>query len=301
MSIHIRPGNLQDSFAAYLVQHHAVTNLVIRLGYTGADDVPSQDEIEHGFERIRSLYEHLARTAESYWVAEQGDKIVGYSRAVNNDGVRQLTEFFVLPEVQGQGVGRELLARAFPSGSARQRLVIASPSVGAQTLYMRSGVYARHVIYGLASVPQPTSLATELGIEPMQDSGSALRAIAEVDAAILGFQRDADHTWLLSERQGWLYRRQGRIVGYGYTGVSTGPFALLEPAHYPAVLAHAESQAAAAGHEQLSFWVHSPNQPALDYLLARKYSVRPFVATLLSDAPFGRFDSYVNMQPPFLL
>ena len=90
-------------------------------------------------------------------------------------------------------------------------------------------------------------------------------------------------------------------MGYGYTGVGSGPFALLDPADFPVVLAHAEQQAAAAGHEEFGLWVLSTNRHAIDYLMARRYTVFPFMAALMSDAPFGRLDHYINTDPPFLI
>jgi ribosomal protein S18 acetylase RimI-like enzyme len=301
MSIIFRPGVLDDNFAAYRIHHHAIADLIRRLGFAPADHVPTQEEIIQGWKQNRSLYEHLTRTAEQFWVAEQAGEIVGYSRSCNHDGVRQLSEFFVHPGLQANGVGKELLARAFPREHARLRLVTATPELRAQALYMRSGVYARQLLYRFLCTPQPVTVTADLVVEPAPALPVALPLIAALDDAILGFQRADDHAWLLSDRQGWLYRRQGQVVGYGYTGAACGPFALLNPADFPAVLAHAESQAAAAGRPEFALWVPSTNRHAIDYLLAHHYSVRPFVATLFSDAPFGRLDHYINTDPPFLI
>jgi GNAT superfamily N-acetyltransferase len=301
MSIIFRPGVLDDNFAAYRVHRHAITDLTQRLWPSEAGNVPTQEQIIYGWEENRSLYEHLTRTAEHFWVAEQNGEIVGYSRSCNHDGVRQLTEFFVLPGVQAKGVGKELLARAFPRESVRLRLVIATPEIRAQALYMRSSVYARQLLYRFSRTPQEAIVTSDLVMEPAPASTAALPLFAELDGAILGFRRDDDHAWLMSDRQGWLYRRQGQVVGYGYSGEACGPFALLNPADFPAVLAHAENQAATAGRENFALWVNSTNRHAIDYLLADNWRVNPFVATLLSDAAFGRLDHYINTDPPFLL
>jgi GNAT superfamily N-acetyltransferase len=301
MSIIFRPGAFDDNFAAYRVHRHAIADLSQRLGFSDAEDAPSQEEILQGWEKQCSLYEHLTRTAEHFWVAEQNGEIVGYSRSCNHDGVRQLTEFFVLPGIQAKGVGKELLARAFPRENARLRLVIATPETRAQALYMRSGVYARQFLYRFSRTPQQTTFTSDLVMETASVSTAVLPLFAGVDRAIIGYQRDDDHAWYLSNRQGWCYRRQGQVVGYGYSGEVSGPFALLNPTDFPAVLAHAENQAAASGREELALWVHSTNRHAIDYLLVHNYLVRPFVATLLSDAPFGRLDHYINTAPPFLL
>lgn len=298
MSIFFRPGTADDNFAAFRVHRIAVVDL---LKGSSEGNPPPQEEIMQEWEKHRLLYEHLANTAEHFWVAAQHGEIIGYSRSCNNDGVRQLTELFVLPSVQTKGVGKELLARAFPRDSARLRLIIASPAIPAQALYMRNGVYTHQTLYIFSRVPRQTTITSDLIIEPAPVSTVALPLFAEVDGAILGFQRDADHAWLLSDRQGWLYRRQGKVVGYGYTGEKSGPFALLEPMDFPVVLAHAENQAAAAGLESFLLWVLSTNRHAIDYLLEHNYKLLPFPASLLSDLPFGRLEQYINTDPPYFL
>jgi GNAT superfamily N-acetyltransferase len=291
MSIIFRAGTLEDNAGAFRVHAYAIADLFQRQGVPGEGYPPAPDELQHDWERQRSLYEHLTRTAEHFWVAEQDGEIVGYSRASNHGGVRQLNEFFVLPDVQAKGVGKELLARAFAGNGVQLRLVIATPNIRAQSLYMRSGVYARGLIYHFTGVPQPRAIATDLIIECAPAVPETLPLLAAVDRQILGFQRDNDHRWLMAEQQAWLYRRQGQVVGYGYSGTRCGPFALLNPADFPAVLAHAEQQVALTGGTNMALWVHS----------ASGFTLSPFAATLLSDVPFGRLDHYVNTDPPFLI
>jgi GNAT superfamily N-acetyltransferase len=262
MSIIFRRGTADDNFATFRVHHFAIEDLFKRMSLPGAEGTPTDEqideEVKEEWEGMRGLYEHLTRTADLFWVAEQDGEIVGYCRSSNHGGVRQLTEFFVSPAVQAKGVGKELLARAFPRQDARLRLVIATTEIPAQALYMHSGVYARQLIYRFSGKPQQKAIISDLIIEPAPISAEALPLLAGVDSAILGYQRDNDHRWLLSDRQGWLYRRQAEIVGYGYTGKRTGPFALLNPADFPTVLAHAEMQATTAGLEEFGLWVIRP-------------------------------------------
>ncbi len=301
MPVTFRPGAMEDNFAAYRIHQQAIVDLLQRMGFSDVINPPTEEETLQEWEKERSLFDHLTRTAEHFWVAEQDGAIIGYSRSVNHDGVRELTEFFVHPGAQAHGVGKELLARAFPRDNVRRRIIIATPEIRAQSLYMRSGVYARHSLYRFRRTPQATHLPSDLVIEPATQLTADLARFAAVDHAILGFQRDADHAWLMSERQAWTYRRQGEVVGYGYTGKNNGPFALLHPTDFPTVLAHAEAQAAIAGREQFAIWVHSTNRHAIDYLLAHGYLVFAFFPTLLSDEPLAGLDRYINTAPPFIL
>jgi hypothetical protein len=110
-----------------------------------------------------------------------------------------------------------------------------------------------------------------------------------------------DHAWLLEDRKGFLYERGGTPVGYGYVGVRSGPFALLQPGDYAAVLAHAERQAALAGQEHFGLEVPSINRPAVDHLLQRGFRLDSFVAVWMSDEPFARLEDYIVTSPPFFL
>jgi hypothetical protein len=105
---------------------------------------------------------------------------------------------------------------------------------------------------------------------------------------------------LAGERDPYLYRRAGRPVGYGYLGPSAGPFALLDDRDFPAVLAHAEAHAAEAGEE---FGVEVPlvNRAAVEHLLDGGFRMDGFFELVLSEAPFGQFDKYVFVSPPFFL
>jgi len=125
-------------------------------------------------------------------------------------------------------------------------------------------------------------------------------SLARLDLAVLGHRRDVDHIWLLTQRQGYFYQRDGQPVGYGYVGSSNGPFALLNGADFPAVLAHVESQAAASGH---TFGVEVPliNRAAIDYLLSRGCQLEAFFAFFMSDVPLGRFENYLFTSPPFFM
>jgi hypothetical protein len=215
--------------------------------------------------------------------------------------VQQLTELFVLPGQQSGGAGRELLARVFPTEGAARRAIIASPDIRAQALYLKAGVYPRFPIYYFGRPPEATAVATDLVFEPITAWPEQRASLDELDMAALGFRRGEDHAWLNSDRQGYLYYRAGRPVGYGYLGVRNGPFALLDASDYPAVLAHAELEAARAGRRECGFEVPMVNQAAVDHLLGRGYRLDSFMTVMMNDVPFGRFENYIVTSPPFIV
>lgn len=303
--IKFRPGTVADSYAVFIVFEEALADLALRLGLTEPTGGPTswQDPVrlERMWQERCSLYEHLARTAAHFWVVERAGQIIGYARSILRDEVLELTELFVRPGEQSAGVGRELLARVFPAGEVKRRVIIASLDMRAQARYIKSGVYPHFPIYYFWRVPEVITLPTDLTIKAITASPECLASLAALDQTILGHRRDADHTWLLTDRQGFLYYRDGQPVGYGYAGLRSGPFALLYPDDFPTVLAHAENQAAVADRNHFGLEVPMVNRTAAAYLLARNFQIDGFMAVLMSDAPFGRFEQYILTGPPLFL
>ena len=295
-----RPGSIEDSPAVYDVFVKSLLDLSQRMGVmaiTGGDD---PEVVGSLWESRRSLFEHLARTAAHFWVAEKDGAIVGFARSIQRGDLLELTEFFVLPGEQSAGVGGELFRRAFPAEHLGRRTIIATTDDRALARYQKAGAYARFPIKYFHKEPASIQVETDLQFEPLFDSSETLDALGAIDEAVLGHRRDADHRWLISEpeRDGILYLRDGRPAGYGYIGESNGPIALLEEGDFPTVLAHAEWAAGKAGRE-VGFEVPMVNRAAIDYLLGRGYRMDAFMALFMSDRPFGRFENYIVLSPPF--
>jgi GNAT superfamily N-acetyltransferase len=299
MPLTYRPGTLEDSKTVYDIFLESITDFSRRAGFqaiTGGDDPAVMAKL---WETRRPMFEHLALTAEQFWIAEKDGKAIGYARSILRDGCRELTEYFVLPGHQSAGVGRELLARAFLADGATHRTIVATTDSRAQARYLKAGVYSRFPIYYFGRKPEPVIVATDLTFEPLAESRETFAALRDIDLQILGHRRDIDHAWWMTDRNGFLYRRNGKPVGYGYTGHRRGPFALLDAADFPAALAHAETFAHSLGLASFGVEVPLVNKAAVDYLLARGYQMDSFFAFFMSDKPFGKFENYIAMGPPF--
>lgn len=300
MPILYRPGTAADNRALFTLLRAALADLGQRANIVTVEQLDDAESSERAWQRRRGLFEHLTRTGDQFWVAERDGQLVGYARAIHRDGMQELTELMVLPGEQSVGVGGELLARTFPNNGARRRIIIASPDIRAQARYLKAGVYPYAVSRTFVRQAEAVRLATDLTFEPMSPNPATLDVLADLDHAALGFRRDEDHRWLMSGGQGMLVRRSGQSVGYGYLGETSGPFLLLDPRDFPAVLARAETRIATVGGEA-AFEVPLHNRHAVDYLLRRGYRLDPVLTSLMSDTALPALDRYIATSPPFFL
>lgn len=296
--IEYRPGTDDLSFAVFKIFAQATADLTRRFGYS-TDEPGELDPGDAQWKLRRPLFEHLARTAEHFWLAYEDGQPVGYARSVLRDRLLDLTEFFVLPRMQSSGVGRELLRRTFPRDEARYRAIIATSDLRALARYLKAGVYARFPIYNFSRTPRLLDIPLGLEARPVTNRPEDLQAMDELDRAVAGHARPLDHLFWLSERPAFLYLRNGLAVGYGYAHRDSGPFALLDARDYPAVLAHAEREAAAFGVDRLHLEVPLINAAAVDWLLENGYKMDPFSALFMSNQSFGQFENYIFPSPPF--
>lgn len=299
MTITYRPGTIADSQTVFQVFIKAIMDYGERtnvMAVTGGND---PEVLQSMWQRRKSMFEFLAETASQFWVAEKDGEIIAYARTIEHDGLQELTEFFVSPNQQSAGVGGELLRRAFPITQARYRTIIATLDERALSRYLRSGVYGRFPIKYFYRKAEKVVVKTDLVIEPL-NLETHFERIDQIDKELLGHARGAVHTWIASTRAGFVYQRNGEVVGYGYVGSSAGPFALLDENDFPAVLAHAETLRAEAGGD---FGVEAPliNKKAIQYLMERKYRIDSFTALFMSNAPFGRFENYLCFSPIFFM
>ncbi len=299
MTITYREGTIEDSYAVFQVFVKTIMDYSERMNVMGITGGNDPEVMKSLWERRKSMFEFLARTASHFWVAEQDGVIVAYARSMEHDGLIELTEFFVSPLQQSGGLGRQLLARAFPQTDSPFRTIIATLDERALARYLKAGVYARFPLKYFYRQAEKVDFNTDLLIEPMQQK-IHIDKMNQIDKQILGHSRPVVHEWIATTRDGFVYKRGGEIVGYGYAGSSSGPFALLDENDFPAVLAHAESLVAETGGE---FGVETPliNKKAIQYFLDRKYQIDSFTALFMSNVPFGKFENYLCFSPEFFM
>jgi GNAT superfamily N-acetyltransferase len=287
-----------DSRACHDLMWTSVVDLGARHGS------PLQGTADEWWGSGESLHHLLARLAAEWWVAEETDsgRLIGFARTLERDGLLELTEFFVLPDVQGKGIGRALLELAFPAGRGAVRSIVATSDVRAQARYYAAGMVARFPIYTLAARPSDAEPAGDLAAVPIDDA-QTFHDQRAIERQALGHRRsDEELGWLVEHRRAHLYKRDGEAIGFSFVGSDgVGPVAAKEPSDLPFILLHVEGQAHAMGLERIEIQVPAPNEVAMRHLMGRGYRLDPWINFLMSDRPFGRFDRLVPFSPPLFL
>ena len=296
----VRPGTPADSRPAFDVFLPAVNDLARRVG------TPWEPEPEELWTRIEPMYRMLAEHAAEWWVAEDdGGRVIGHARSIERGGLFELAEFFVLPDRQAAGVGGSLLERAFPSGRGEVRAIIATTDVRALSRYYRAGTAARFPIPSLAGKPGEASgngrLDARLDAQPA--TVDDIPALNQLERDVLGFERGDEFRWLLDNREGYLYRRGGRVVGSAFLGSrgGVGPVAAAEPSDMAGILDHLERRSAERDLPEMTLDVPGPNEAAMRHLLSRRFKIDQFITVLMASRPFGQFDRFIGFSPPFVL
>lgn len=303
MPISIRPGTREDLFDAFVIFQLALHGLDQRVGQASPEDKPDAEYLSAAFEYFRTFTEYFMESAEHFWIAEEEREIIGFSRSRVQNGVRQLSELYVHPDKQAQGVGKRLLEAAFSRDGAQNRIVIGTSDVRAVTRYLKSGVRFRFTIYDWSRKPEIVPFETDLSIESFTPTPENLAILNSIDKIILGFTRESDHIWLGQNRHGYLYRRDGQAVGYSYVSHRAGPIAMLHNHDFHTALAHVESEMTKYVDdvwENIYIPVPMINTAAVEYVLRRGFQTSPLIGHFMSDEPLGQYENYVFMDPPFI-
>ena len=299
MTIIYRPCTVADSLPVFKVFLKSIMDYSERMNVMAITGGNDPEKLASIWEGRKQLFDFLARTASQFWLAEEDGKILGYARSIEHDGHQELTEFFVDPNQQSAGVGGELLSRAFADNGAPYRTIIATLDERALYRYMKMGVRGRFMFKYFYRKAEKVEVQTDLQIERI-DLSAHLEQMNQIDKELVNHTRKDIHEWLVSVREGFVYKRGNNIVGYGYVGANHGPFAVLDENDFPAVLAHAESLTAEKG-EEFGAAVPLVNKKAIDYFIEHKYKIDTFSALFMSNVPFGKFENYLCFAPEFFL
>ena len=252
----------------------------------------------------------LAEDPDGLWVAEHGDTIVGFGFSWMTEQFWFLSQLFVRPETQAQGIGQALLSKtliqAERNGAATRALITPAYNIASTGLYLNKGLYPRELLYRMAAPAQ--AVAQNLG-----DAGYDATPIApwterdewtgRIDQELLGFRRDLHHKFLLGGGAARAIRieRAGRAAGYAYVSAEgqIGPLAIAPDADAKAVVTTALCCALESRPSQVSMIVPGRADVVVRAVLALGFRIEePYV--LMATQPFGNWCNYLPRTPGFL-
>jgi len=278
----------------------------------------NQPDVPEEVAPLVRLYTHLQATDPERFIAatDAEGRLVAFASAVVRERLWFLSMCFVLPEVQGAGVGRSLVARLLPAD--RGGMVCGTATDSAQpisnALYGTFGIVPRVPLLNLVGEAGHAEGfgALPSGIRPVPfedvvgDDGAGHQtlsaAVDGLDRELLGVAHPADHRFLRQEgRHGWLYLGpDGTAVGYGYAGEAgrVGPVAVRDEALLAPVLGHLMTAVVPRG--AFALWLPGTADRALVPALQAGFRMDQFPILLCWDRPFADLARYLPISPGLL-
>ncbi len=311
-----RPAGDDDLAACAAIWRLSINDYTNRL---------NQPEIPDDLGAILRLYAHLLATdPDGFVVAERADRdgttrLVGFVSALRRGPLWFLSMLFVLPEMQGGGLGRALLDRVMPaSGSASLATCTDSLQPISNGLYASLGIAPRLPLQRLVGLPdRPYALAPlpdgiravgfdEVGNGSTGGLGNAALndELAALDREILGFGPEhlQDHGMIrLEGRIGFLYvGPDGGPVGYGYASEAgrIGPIAVRDAVLLDPVVGHLITAIRPRG--AFGIWMPGAAGTATTMLLRAGFRIDGFPCLICWDRPMIDFTRYVPISPGLL-
>jgi ribosomal protein S18 acetylase RimI-like enzyme len=251
----------------------------------------------------------LRDDTEGLWVADDDGEIVGFAWCWVCGELWFLAQLFVAPDRQSDGIGNQLIGKAFAHaemrGASIRALITFTFNNVSQGLYIRHGLFPRFPIY-MVSVPRDrlASRLTDqpLRLEPLTAETARFDELALVDVSALGVSREKHHRYLLADSatSGFTIHAGRERVGYVYISEGhIGPLAVRRPDLVGPAFATALSFAARSNSPNISAFVPGASEPALK--AATDHGMRlTFPMLLMSNRQFGDWVSYLPRNPGFM-
>jgi GNAT superfamily N-acetyltransferase len=300
MNITYRRATADDLEEAERVVQQAGNELRVRHGGRAAPAPPST-----AFPKFC-----LADGPDGLWVAENGDGIVGFGFSWMSGAFWFLSQLFVRPGTQAQGIGQALLSKtllqAERNGADNRALITFAYNIASTGLYLKNGLYPREPLYRMAAPAQIVAQnLADSGYEatPIMPWPESREWLAALDAEVLGLRRDLHHRFMLGGGAARAVRieRAGRPAGYAYISAQghVGPLAIADDADARAVVATALRGALAGGTERVSMVVPGRADAVIAMAAALGFRIEePYV--LMAARPFGKWGHYLPSSPGFM-
>jgi len=294
-----RRAGIDDLASVAEIYRRALEDVYKRHGF------PDEALLPHG---ANPFYTYILREEpEGFFVAEDSGRIVGAAFSWIRENLWFLSHLFILPEHQGKGIGRNLLARTLDysrTNAVSTRCVITMAfNTSSVNLYLQNGMFPMQSIYLFASPgKQGVHLSHDESVSCEYADPASLKSqvFNGIDRETLGFHRPAHHRYFIEDRQipCLLFRdTSGDPAAYAYLWPDgrIGPIAALREIPFEKVLRIAVDHASETA-SLLTMMIPGSNIKGIEAAIDLGFKVRlPYV--LLSSRPFGFWGSYLFHSP----
>ena len=189
-----------------------------------ADDVAHFARRRWNDEHGRKLYADLAHVAPNgVFVAKDEGTPIGIAIPHALEDEWFLSEIFVEPSFQKQGIGWDLLtAAARDSGDVTRSGLLEPSELGGLAFFLRRGVSLQAPVVEVAgTIPHENELARmaageyRFGTEPL-DPVAHRTALGQLDREVRGSARPLDHLYFSEQGRGFIFTRDEELAGYAY-------------------------------------------------------------------------------------
>ena len=185
----------EDAEAAEQLSSESFHQVDLRLARRGEPD-PEPRSAERGAQWVARTRHFLATDPGGSWVAELDGRMVGFATSVNRELMWVLASYAVLPELQGRGIGRALLAAALHHGRGCLRgMLSASPDPRAIRRY-RSAGFSLHPQMHLTGTVDRACIPVVQKVR--EGSAADFELMDSIDRRVRGAAHGPDHAWLLA-------------------------------------------------------------------------------------------------------
>jgi GNAT superfamily N-acetyltransferase len=311
--VQFREGTARDLATTFALAERAIHDVAVRQGVMPAGTAPTDSTIRSHWLRQRGMLEFLAaQPGGRYWIAEQGDRAIGFGRVVRFGAMEELTELMVDPRHQRRGIGHALLERCWPGDPTPEvgRVVVASGAPADLTLYPDFGVMPvmGHWHLRVRTERYLERRAQEVDVrEPGTHALAPARAVAEwqrLEPLAIAHDRPALHEFFSRDRSCLAtVSPDGQATGLCWVSShgEIGPAVGAEPENLvPVVLAALDRVAKTQEPEELSLFCTTIAWWLLRRLRGLGFHVY-WPSWVMCSVPLPGLDRYVPTRPPHLL